>query len=109
MTPAPPSIRLISSIRPLQSSRADGRLRPSAFDLLLDLEVRIGVRRNLRQVRDAQHLKCRAEHPQLPADDIRDAPADAGVDLVEDQSGRRRARTAIDAALKPCASRASAS
>ena len=31
----------------------------------------------------------------LRADDVGDAPADAGVDLVEDQAGRGRARRPI--------------
>ena len=73
----------------------DRGLRAAALDALLDLEVRVGVRGNLRQVRDAQHLKRRAERAQLPADDVGDAPADAGVDLVEDQAGRGGARRPI--------------
>ena len=70
------------------------RVRPP-LDALLDLEVRVGVRGNLRQVRDAEHLKRRAERPQLAPDDVGDAPADAGVDFVEDQARRRRARRPI--------------
>ncbi len=39
--------------------------RPAGLDPLLDLEVRVGVRGDLRQVRDAEHLERRAERPQL--------------------------------------------
>ena len=70
------------------------RVRPP-LDPLLDQEVRVGVRGDLRQVRDAEHLERRPERAQLPADDVGDAAADAGVDLVEDQPGRRRARRPV--------------
>src|SRR2546425_2712824 len=46
----------------------DGRPRPPALDTLVDFEVRIGVGRNLWQMRDAQHLKRRCERPQPPPD-----------------------------------------
>ena len=61
------------------------------IDALVDLKVRVGVRRDLRQVRDAQHLKRRAERLELAADDVGDPAADAGVDFVEDQAGRASA------------------
>src|ERR1043166_3907359 len=37
------------------------RPRPATLDSLFNLEMRIGVRGNLRQVRDAQNLKRRAQ------------------------------------------------
>ena len=95
MIASPPSIRASSSTRPACVEPPDRRARAAAVDALLDLEVRVGVRGNLRQVRDAEHLERRAERPQLPADDVGDAPADAGVDLVEDQA-RAPTRSAAD-------------
>src|SRR6185295_13722438 len=74
---------------------ADRRPRPSAIHTLVDCEVRIGVGGDLRQVRDAEDLERGAERTQLAADDVGDAAADAGVDLVEDQTRRRRARLTI--------------
>ena len=62
-----------------------GGPRPAGVDALLDLEVRVGGGGNLRQVRDAQYLKCGPERAQFRADDISHPPADAGIDLVEDQ------------------------
>ncbi len=73
-----------------------GCFRTAALDVLLDPEVRVGVCRNLRQVRDAEHLERGAEDAQLPSHDVGDPPADAGVDLVEDQAGRCRARRPFD-------------
>src|SRR5207248_2976397 len=71
------------------------RARPPALDALLDREMRVGCRRDLRQVRDAQHLERRSERPQRAADDVGDAAADAGVHFVEDETGRRSARRPI--------------
>src|SRR5947207_11370287 len=71
---------------------ADRRPGPPALDLFLDLEMGIRVGRNLRQVRDAEDLERRSERAQAAADDVRDTAADAGVDLVKDQPGRRGAR-----------------
>src|SRR3954454_739119 len=74
---------------------ANRRARPSAVDPFLDCEMRIGVGGDLRQVRDAEHLECRPQRAQLAADDVGDAAANAGIDLVEDQPGRRCARRTI--------------
>src|SRR5262249_19323416 len=63
-----------------------GRPGPPPLDPLLDLKVRVGIRRDLRQVRDAEHLKRRSERPQLAPDDVGNAAADAGVDFVEDET-----------------------
>jgi len=49
--------------------------------------VRVAKPGELRQVRDDQHLVPVREPPQLLADHRADAPADALVDLVEDQGG----------------------
>ena len=46
---------------PVRVEPADRGARPAALDPLLDLEVRVGVRGNLRQVRDAEHLERRPE------------------------------------------------
>src|SRR5215207_6710061 len=54
-----------------------------------DPELDIGVRRDLRQVRDAQDLVATRECPQAAADGVGTAPADARVDLVEDERGGR--------------------
>ena len=103
MIAAPPSIRASSSTRPPSSSRCTVvRVRPRSTRLSI-CEVRVGVRGNLRQVRDAEHLKRRSERPQLPPDDVGHPPADAGVDLVEDQArAPTRSAAARSASLKPC-------
>ena len=51
--------------------------------------MRVGVRRDLGQVRDAQDLVAPRETPQAPPDRVGAAPADAAVHLVEDQRRRR--------------------
>src|SRR5690349_9385179 len=43
----------------------DNGRRPPAIDAFVDLDVRVGAGGNLRQVRDAEHLKRRAEGLQL--------------------------------------------
>ena len=71
---------------PLGLATASGRWsRSGGPGLLLDEEVRPARGRDLRQVRDAQHLVALPQRRQLLSDDGRDAPADAGVDLVEDE------------------------
>ena len=55
----------------------------------VDAHMRMSLARDLRQVRDAQHLRALAERAQLATDDFRDAAADAGVDFVEHQAGQR--------------------
>ena len=52
---------------------------------LLDQEVPVGGGRDLRQVRDAEHLRGRGELAQLVGQHARGAAADARVDLVEDE------------------------
>src|SRR5438046_1408925 len=84
---------------------AHGRVDPAAVAPLFDLEVRISIRRNRRQVRDAQYREGGTQRSQLAADDVGDATADAGIDLVEDQSGGRRAGPAIGGVAEPVARR----
>ena len=43
-------------------------------------------------MRDAEHLALARDRGELLADDLRDRPADAGVDLVEDEGRRVRVR-----------------
>src|SRR5436190_8206092 len=71
---------------------ADRRPRPSASDPFLDLKVRVGIRGHLGEMRDAEHLKRRSERPQAAPDDVGRAAADAGIHLIEDQSGGVGAR-----------------
>ena len=65
------------------------RARRLAVRQLRDAHVGVSLARDLRQVRDAQHLRALAERSQLAADDLRDAAADAGIDFVEHQAGQR--------------------
>ena len=51
--------------------------------------MRVGVGRDLRQVRDAQHLMTARQAPQRSPDRLGAAPADPRVDLVEDERGGR--------------------
>ena len=91
MTSSPPSIRaeLLDTTIGVESD--DRGSRPSAFDALFDGEMRVGVRGNLRQVRDAEYLKGRPQRTQLPSHDVRHTPADARVDFVEDKAWRHAA------------------
>lgn len=57
-------------------------------DLLVDVVVGVGEGGDLRQVGDDDDLVVGGEHPQLFADDLPAAPADTGVDFVEDERGR---------------------
>ena len=59
--------------------------RASALQCLLDPIVRGAVRRDLREVCDAQHLALPRQFPQARPDDIGHRAADAGVDLVENE------------------------
>ena len=45
--------------------------------------MRVALRRDLRQVGDAQYLAFRTQRPQFLADDLRDRATNAGIDLVE--------------------------
>ena len=58
--------------------------------------MRFAVARDLRQVRDAQHLARARKLPKLAPDDVGDAPADAGVDLVEHECRDGRCAGARD-------------
>ena len=81
---SPPNIRASSLTRSSPSSRRTLDGGPVAARTRFSIsKVRVGARRNLRQVRDAEHLKRRAERLQLPSDDVGNPSADAGVDLVE--------------------------
>src|SRR6185369_5167333 len=66
-----------------------GRGPAWAGDVLLEPEVDVGERGDLRQVGDAEDLAAGAERPQPLADDAGGVAADAGVDLVEDQGAGR--------------------
>src|SRR5262245_36949849 len=67
--------------------------RLSASDALLDPEVALRHRGDLRQVGDAEHLALGAELVQLLADGSSGVAADPRVDLVEDEGGRPAPRT----------------
>ena len=80
----PPSIRAISSTRSaFVSRRTLVWVRPVRLGLVDD-EVGVGQRRDLRQVRDADHLAVPRDVGDGPPDHLGDGAADAGVDLVED-------------------------
>ena len=57
--------------------------------------MRVGVCRNLRQVGNAEDLKCGTQRPQFPADNVSDPAANARIDqmaemlakLMEDKEG----------------------
>lgn len=55
---------------------------------LVDVVVRMTLRRDLRQVGDAQHLAARTERAQAAADGLRHRAADTAVHFVEDHRGR---------------------
>ena len=57
-------------------------MRRVALDLL-DAEMLVGDARDLRQVRDRQHLRALTEASQDIGDAMRGDASDAGVDLVE--------------------------
>src|SRR5436190_5518995 len=78
-----------------------GRLRPAALDPLLDLKVRVGARRDLRQVRDAEDLERGSEGAELASDDVGDTPADSSVHFVENEPRSGRARQAIAGVAEP--------
>src|SRR5436305_8220652 len=70
----------------------DGRARELVLALLLDAEVPFGECGDLRQVRDADDLASCAERAQTLADRACRVPADARVDLVEDERARAAVR-----------------
>ena len=61
----------------------DARVGRVAGDLL-DPEVPVGAARDLRQVRDRDHLRARGQARERVGDAVRGRAADARVDLVED-------------------------
>src|SRR5262249_18424683 len=60
------------------------RLRPAVLLVLLHPELRVGQRRDLRQMGDAQDLARLRHAADLPSHHLRRSAADPGVDLVED-------------------------
>ncbi len=68
--------RIVLERRHLSSRRASiGHLR--------DTKVLNTEGRDLRQVRDAKHLSCRAERGELAADDFGDRAAHSGIYFIE--------------------------
>ena len=59
--------------------------RRAANTDLRDAKVMVGVRSDLREMGDTEHLTARAQCLQLASDRGRNGAADAGVDLVENQ------------------------
>src|ERR1043166_8029922 len=70
----------------------DADLRAPARAALADEQVCVGEARDLRLVRDAEHLIGARERLQLQADGLGDATADACVHLVEDNRAREASR-----------------
>jgi hypothetical protein len=64
--------------------QVDPRVRGVARHLL-DAEVAAGEARDLREVRDREHLRPTGKARQRLAHRVRRLPADARVDLVEDE------------------------
>jgi hypothetical protein len=83
MNSAPPAMRSISSRRRSSSSSSIRVCVGSPGPL--DAEVVVGDARDLRQVRDREHLSALGEPLQRRGDGVRGHAADAGVDLVEDE------------------------
>src|SRR5690348_12137216 len=73
--------QLVDAIR--MSQRGQRARGPFTVARFRNLEMMIGVRRHLRQMRDAQHLPARAQRLQHAPDRGGDGTADAGVDFVE--------------------------
>ena len=84
-SPSAPSIRTSSPTTSSPRSSVDGRPGGRAREVLGDREVPRGERRDLRQVGDADDLARGGEVAQLLAHRAGRLPADAGVDLVEDE------------------------
>src|SRR5207237_6108922 len=59
---------------------------------LRDPQVMMRLTRDLRQMRHAEYLSTPAEGAELPAHDLGDRAADAGVHLVEYHAARRLRR-----------------
>ena len=91
VTSLPASMRAISSRRavPLIGfTCVVDPLAASARSALVMRKMRAGLRRDLRRMRDGEHLHALGEPREPPADRLGDGAAGAGIDLVEDQ--RRR-------------------
>ena len=82
---ASPPARVVRSSG--REQRGFGR-RSAADHPLADHDVRVGVRRHLREVRHAQHLVVAAQRAQPLAQGRRVPAADPGIDLVEDEERR---------------------
>ena len=89
---APPIIRATSSIRASRFELDHGGLRAALRHRLRDLKMRVPAGRDLRKVRDAEHLIGLADAAEVLPHHVRHPAADAGVDFVEDQRLARRAR-----------------
>ena len=70
----------------------DLRDGPAVALTLGDLEVGVGVGRDLWQVRDAQDLVAAPKRPQPPSEGVAAATADAGVHFVEHERRASRPR-----------------
>ena len=86
---APLNIRAISCVRSDVVHPPDLGLGPPALLRLLNQKMLIRKRRNLRQMGDAQHLLPLGQRLQLSPHRLRRPPADADIDLVEDQRPRQ--------------------
>lgn len=69
--------------------RRDRRQRAPGGTLFADLEVAIRLARDLRQMRDAQHLSILPELFQQAADYFRDAAANPAIDFIKNQNRGR--------------------
>ena len=85
------ALELVAALRIVQ--HGDPRVRRVTRDLL-DAQVLVGDARDLRQVRDGQHLRPPGEPAQDVGHPVRGDAADSGVDLVEDH--RLAARDGCD-------------
>ena len=80
---SPPSMRAISATRASPSSTVDVGRRHAARGVLAHADVVMRARRDLRQVRDREHLMVLGHAAHRVAHLQSDLAADAGVDLVE--------------------------
>jgi hypothetical protein len=77
--------QLFGAVRVIQDF--DPRARPAVRDVLGHAQLMIRLRRDLWQVRHAQHLALAGEFVQLTSDHLGNGATYAGVDFVEDQAG----------------------
>ncbi|HEV2009615.1 MAG TPA: hypothetical protein VGS17_01125 [Candidatus Limnocylindria bacterium] len=64
-------------------------MRATAAHLVARLHLRVGVRRDLREVADAEDLMLSRERPERATDDLAEPPAHAGVEHVAERAVRR--------------------